>query len=280
MSAILLILLAITIVETLQIQESFACECEANRNYTDIVDNSDLVFIGTVNKIIVNGENSEVFVTFDVHSIAKSELAHSQVTTSTLLTDCSVDYEMDITYVVVIHEQESLSTDKCSTVPLSFMGHFENVPYSLLSAMTEPEVPNVKKLAHPFTNEEFTDEQICRVGNVLVDGTCLTPEPPILEPYYESPDYEPSCGLGTTYQDGICIANKPEEKENTDSSEKWGGFEQEIPLSVLDCDVDQIYNKETRTCDVRLNSTEILIPAMILVLISCFAVFLIWRKRK
>lgn len=122
---------------TLQV---FACECFGTKDYTPIVDDSELVFIGTVNDIVANGENPKAYVTFDVHSIAKGELAHDQITTSTWLSDCSVEYEIGTTYVVAINDKEFPSTDRCSTKPLGMMDNYELIPYRLLSAMNEPEV--------------------------------------------------------------------------------------------------------------------------------------------
>lgn len=152
--------------------QGYACECFGTKDYTPIVDDSELVFIGTVNNIVVNGEHPTVFVTFDVHSIAKGELTKNQVTTSTPLSDCSVDYKIDTTYVVIIYEKESLSTDRCSTKPLEIMGYYEVIPDSLLSAMAEPEVPDVQKYVKPSINDEFIDEQICGFDAALVDGIC------------------------------------------------------------------------------------------------------------
>ncbi|MCH7560394.1 MAG: hypothetical protein IIC67_03330 [Thaumarchaeota archaeon] len=107
-------------------------------------------------------------------------------------------------------------------------------------------------------------------------------EPLVPEPIYESSNHEsplrdPSCGVGTTYKDGICIVDETKEK-TIESSEKWGGLDR--PIAIFDCDVDQIYNKETQTCDVRLNSIDIFMPIFILILILCFVIYLIWRKRK
>lgn len=108
-------------------------------------------------------------------------------------------------------------------------------------------------------------------------------KPPVPEPVYESsgsdlPLHDSSCRLGTTYKDGICIVDTIEEKTN-ESSERWGGYDVTDSI-ILDCDVDQIYNKETQTCDVRPDYAYVLIPVLVLVLISGFAVFIISRKRK
>ena len=150
----LLLLLAISIIGALQIPASFACECESNRSYTDIVDRADLVFIGTVSEI-VNWEDRKQLVTFDIHSVAKGEVSTSQVTTSESLTSCSVDYDMGVTYSVVIHDKEQMSTGMCSTVPLAHIGYFEDIPNSLLEAINEPEVP------------------ACGPNTVLADGVCV-----------------------------------------------------------------------------------------------------------
>ena len=149
----LLLLLVITIIGTLQIPEAFACECESNRSYADIVDRADLVFIGTVSEI-TNWEDRKQFVTFDVHSIAKGEVSTSQITTSESLTSCSVDYDMGVTYSVVIHDKEQMSTGMCSTIPLTHLEYFEDIPNSLLDAINEPEVPD------------------CGPNTVLTDGVC------------------------------------------------------------------------------------------------------------
>ena len=142
----------------------FACECFGNSDYTEIFDSSEFVFVGTVNDIVANGENPKVSVTFDVHSIAKGELAHSQVTTSTWLSDCSVDYEIGTTYVVAINDKEILSTDRCSTKPLEIMSHYEVIPHQLLSAMTEPEVPD-------NNNTQKTSEIITSFGDIKISNT-------------------------------------------------------------------------------------------------------------
>ena len=144
----------------LLIHQSFACECFGSSDYTEIFDSSELVFVGTVNDIVANGENPKVSVTFDVHSIAKGELSHSQVTTSTWLSDCSVDYEIGTTYVVAINDKEFLSTDRCSTKPLEMMDHYKVISHQLLSAMAEPEVPdnNMEKNTEgqpPPENDEY-----------------------------------------------------------------------------------------------------------------------------
>ena len=131
----------IIILGALQIPESFACECESNRSYAEIVDRADLVFIGTVSEI-ANWEDRKQLVTFDVHSVAKGEVSTSQVTTSQSLTSCSVDYDMGVTYSVIVHDKEQMSTGMCSTVPLEHIGYFEDIPNSLLEAINEPEVPD------------------------------------------------------------------------------------------------------------------------------------------
>ena len=143
MKTSILIMLAFLLLFPLIQSQVFACECFGSSDYTEIFDRSNLVFVGTMNEMIANGENSKVSVTFDVHSIAKGELSHSQVTTSTWLSDCSVDYEIGMTYVVAINDKEIFSTDRCSTKPLEIMSHYEVIPYQLLSTMTEPEVPDI-----------------------------------------------------------------------------------------------------------------------------------------
>ncbi len=134
------------------ITQSYACECFGTKDYTPIVDDSELVFIGTVNDMVVNGEHLTVFVTFNVHSIAKGELAEKQVTTSISRSDCSVDYKIGTTYVVAIYEKEFLSTDRCSTKPLEIMGYYEVIPDVLLSAMREPKVPHILKCPDTESN--------------------------------------------------------------------------------------------------------------------------------
>ena len=160
MNSRLLFLLVIIIIGTLHIPESFACECESNKSYADIVDRADLVFIGTVSEI-ANEEDRKQSVTFDVHSIVKGELSTSQVTTSESLTSCSVDYEVGVTYSVIVHDKERMSTGMCSTVPLAHLGYFEDIPNSLLDAINEPEVPDCGP------NTLFTDG-VC----VVIDGEC------------------------------------------------------------------------------------------------------------
>ena len=154
MNSRLLFLLVIAIIGNLQISESFACECESNRSYADIVDRADLVFIGTVSEI-ANLEDHKQFVLFDVHSVAKGEMSTIQITTSESLTSCSVDYDMGVTYSVVVHDKERMSTGMCSTVPLEHIGYFKDIPRSLLDAINEPEVPD------------------CGPNTVLTDGVCM-----------------------------------------------------------------------------------------------------------
>ena len=101
--SILLILASLLLFPLMQ-SPVFACECFGSSDYTEIFDGSELVFVGTVNDIAANGENPKVSVTFDVHSIAKGELAGSPVTTSTWLSDCSIDYKIGTTYVIAIND--------------------------------------------------------------------------------------------------------------------------------------------------------------------------------
>ena len=67
-------------------QSVFACECFGNQDYTEIYDDSEIVFVGTVTDIVASETNSTVFTTFDIHSIAKGELTNNQITTSVPLT--------------------------------------------------------------------------------------------------------------------------------------------------------------------------------------------------
>lgn len=91
-------------------------------------------------------------------------------------------------------------------------------------------------------------------------------------------DDEPVCGFGTSYQKGMCVVDKTAVHPVESSENRWG-YGMESP-AVLDCDVNQIYNQETQTCDVRVNSTDIFISAFVIILISCLVVYRVWRKRK
>jgi hypothetical protein len=143
---------------------AFACECFGNSDYTKIFDNSEIVFVGTVNNIVVN-ETNYLFTTFDVNSITKGEFTENQITTSEFNTDCSVNYEIGATYVVAIHDKEFLSTDRCSTKPLEIMRYYEVIPDVLLSAMREPEIPHGLKCIDSESDQDrwCDDEKIVQI---------------------------------------------------------------------------------------------------------------------
>ncbi|MGY5147925.1 MAG: hypothetical protein ACW9W4_08000 [Candidatus Nitrosopumilus sp. bin_7KS] len=57
--------------------------------------------------------------------------------------------------------------------------------------------------------------------STVYDSLIPEPEPP----YFENIDKEKPCGLGTLYQDGICVVDKIENstETSTDPSKRWGG---------------------------------------------------------
>jgi hypothetical protein len=103
----------------------------------------------------------------------------------------------------------------------------------------------------------------------LYEKTHLIPE----EPYSEHADKENSCGLGTTYQDGICVINQT---ENTNSSYKWEN-PYDAPPVAHDESSHLIPNLNP---DSKIQGTIILI-VVLFGIIGCFTVlFVMWRNIK
>lgn len=75
------------------------------------------------------------------------------------------------------------------------------------------------------------------VGIVGVQESFAEPTPIPEPPYFENIDKEKPCGEGTTYQEGICVVDKIEEKSEKDLSNCWGGpwctYDVESPLKQL-----------------------------------------------
>ena len=53
-------------------------------------------------------------------------------------------------------------------------------------------------------------EPVCKEETILINGACVSTDGPM-------------CGLGTTYQDGMCVVNETENSTKS-SSDKWGGY--------------------------------------------------------
>lgn len=53
-------------------------------------------------------------------------------------------------------------------------------------------------------------EPVCKGETILINGACVSADGPM-------------CGLGTTYQDGMCVVDKIENSTKL-SSDKWGGY--------------------------------------------------------
>jgi len=260
--------------------QSYACECFGTKDYTPIVDDSELVFIGTVKDIVANGENPTVFVTFDVHSIAKGELTENQITTSTPLSDCSVDYKIGTTYVVVIHDENSFSTDRCSTKSLETMDYFEVIPDSLLLAMTEPEVP------------ESDDLIVHDSGRVINQDSCnrsaLSQWQPTVEGMEKTAKFLDIC-----IQRGFMTSEIIEIGKNangystlrTDAAYEFSNYDVKKTIELLQdpCFSYKGYDFDCGVVDVDMTNGfgGILVILVIIIPSSIVIVgFLVWRKRK
>ncbi len=127
--------------------------------------------------------------------------------------------------------------------------------------------------AFSVVDEKSTDEQICGLGNVLVDGICLTPEP---KQDYSDIKEGSECGLGTTYQDGICIANQTEEKANSNPSDRWGNPYIAPPVSF-----DEPFHLIPNPNPDSVIQGGIILSVVLFGIVGCAVVlFVIWRKRK
>lgn len=127
--------------------------------------------------------------------------------------------------------------------------------------------------AFSVVDEKSTDEQICGIGNVLVDGICLTPEP---KQDYSDIKKGSECGFGTTYQDGICVANHTEKNADSNPSDKWDDAYSAPPVA-FDEPSPLIPNPNP---GAKTNG-GIILSVVISGIVGCFVVlFVIWRKRK
>ena len=127
--------------------------------------------------------------------------------------------------------------------------------------------------AFSVVDEKSTDEQICGIGNVLVDRICLTPEP---KQDYSDIKKGSECGFGTTYQDGICVANHTEKNADSNPSDKWDDAYSAPPVAF-----DESSHLIPNPNPGAKTNGGIILSVVISGIVGCFVVlFVIWRKRK
>lgn len=136
-------------------------------------------------------------------------------------------------------------------------GQIKRIPVTL---MIDPHIEHEKIfLSISYTGNHFVsgDLQKSSWNDQMALGVkgILVPEPP----YFENIDEEKPCGLGTVYQDGICVVDKIENSTETsaDPSKRWGGpytfdgksplkqFKSGVPIDEIQCNegLVQIFKK-------------------------------------
>lgn len=123
------------------------CECTFPVDYSKLASQSDYAFVGLARDIDpVQNKNHELVI-FDIYAIAKGNIVDSmfELEQANDVT-CGVNFEIGTIYNVFVTDGDPMTTNVCSTLPLSDSNNYANYPYS--------------------------DLVICGEGTTLVDGEC------------------------------------------------------------------------------------------------------------
>ena len=330
----MIIVIAIIASTSIEINHVYA-DCNADVDYDLALEESELVFTGTVTRL--DNYDGPQKVTFFVHDIIKGEIntpKHVLENSGKIFLEndsirgssINVDYKIGKTYKVFVENgQTSQCTTKITDPPADYMwepGPEDGNYYSTNPIFEDPceEGYGLSDDVCITLEEMNKDNPICSANPKHDFGKCNknTEEPPntfeqvkahcsdggssgediFLEwwdddVYYNNedceilyrdsfggplPEPEPeqdiprygNCGLGTTLQDDICVADS--ENENTKTGVRWGGpYDTKQPTSNL----NPIPGYDYEFSDIIIFASMVLVGCII-----CGIIFMIWRKRK
>ena len=180
------ILLILTGIVSAIIPQASACSCAAGWNIEDGFDENDIViFSGKVTNI--KQQQRTFLVTFEIDQSWKGipdDIANINTMTSQSSSACGYDFAEQESYLVVAY------------------GKWD-------------QTPNVST-CDSTTILDFAHEEISYLNKQVVPITHITQVNPLAEQLPETSPHDPYtddeslCGLGTIYQDGVCIVINPE----------------------------------------------------------------------
>ena len=180
------IFLILTGTVSAMIPQASACSCAAEWNIEDDFDDNDIViFSGKVTNI--KQQQRTFLVTFEIDQSWKGipdDIANINTMTSQHSSACGYDFAEQESYLVVAYGKWD-QTPNVSTCDSTTILDFAHEEISYLNKQVVP-ITHIKQV-NPLA------EQL--------------PETPPHDPYT---DDESLCGLGTIYQDGVCIVINPE----------------------------------------------------------------------